>query len=258
MNDVFTVWRQASAAGCPALGAEDPCLPCTLAATATATGSVPGPLPLPRRRLQRGDTLFREGDPCRSLFGVRSGTFKTAVATLDAGEQVTGFQLSGELLGLDGLANDRHASSAVALEDSEVVVLPHSGTAREETRQLQQALPRLLARELVRKQKLAVLLACMSSEQRIASFLLNLSHRLHARGFSASQFNLRMTRREIGSYLGLKLETVSRTLQELQRRGLLLVDNRTVVLPNRGALVRLFDELPLRQRAAPGRLGLEA
>jgi len=230
---------------CPAYRADDPCLPCTLA----AIGDGSGPVPTPRRRLQRGETLFREGDPCRSLYGVRSGTFKTVAATPVAGEQVTGFQLSGELLGLDGLAQDRHASSAVALEDSEVVVLTHAAPLRAQARELQAALPRLLARELVRKQKLAVLLACMSAEQRLASFLLNLSHRLHARGYSASEFHLRMTRREIGSYLGVKLETVSRTLADLQRRGLLRVDGRSVVLPNRQALVRLFDELPLRQPA---------
>lgn len=241
-------------ASCPAYRADDPCLPCTLAAAGIASG----PVPAPRRRLLRGETLFREGDPCRSLYGVRTGTFKTVVVTPHPGEQVTGFHLSGELLGLDGLGQDRHASSAVALEDSEVVVLAHGGLPHEETRELQAALPRLLARELVRKQKLAVLLSCMSAEQRLASFLLNLSHRLQARGYSPSEFHLRMTRREIGSYLGVKLETVSRTLADLQRRGLLRVDARTVVLPNRAALVRLFDELPLRQRAAPGGIALAA
>jgi CRP/FNR family transcriptional regulator, anaerobic regulatory protein len=116
----------------------------------------------------------------------------------------------------------------------------------------------MLARELVRKQKLAVLLSCMSAEQRLASFLLNLSHRLHARGYSASEFHLRMTRREIGSYLGVKIETVSRTLADLQRRGLLRVDGRAVVLSNRGALVRVFDQLPLRQGAAPVEMALHA
>ncbi|MEJ8838719.1 helix-turn-helix domain-containing protein [Ramlibacter sp. AN1133] len=241
-------------ARCPAYRADDPCLPCTLASIGTAIG----PVPAPRRRLQRGETLFREGDACRSLYGVRSGTFKAVVATPDAGEQVTGFQLSGELLGLDGLAEDRHASSAVALEDSEVIVLAHGGPPREETRELYAALPRLLARELVRKQKLAVLLSCMSAEQRLASFLLNLSHRLHARGYSATEFHLRMTRREIGSYLGVKLETVSRTFADLQRRGLLRIDGRSVVLPNRRALVRLFDELPLRQPAALRETALHA
>jgi CRP/FNR family transcriptional regulator len=253
MNTVAALDRT-PVAGCPAYRADDPCLPCVLA----AAGIAAGPVPAPRRRLLRGETLFREGDPCRSLYGVRTGTFKTVVATPITGEQVTGFHLSGELLGLDGLGQDRHASSAVALEDSEVVVLAHGGPPRDETRELHAALPRLLARELVRKQKLAVLLSCMSAEQRLASFLLNLSHRLHARGYSASEFLLRMTRREIGSYLGVKLETVSRTLADLQRRGLLRVDGRAVVLSNRRALVRLFDELPLRQPAAPREVALAA
>jgi CRP/FNR family transcriptional regulator len=252
MNAVIALAPSAAVA-CPAYRADDPCLPCSLAVGGAAASPVPG-----RRRLQRGETLLREGDPCRSLYGVRSGTFKSVMATPHDGEQVTGFQLSGELLGLDGLAQDRHASSVVALEDSEVVVLAHGGPPREETRALQAALPRLLARELVRTQKLAVLLSCMSAEQRLASFLLNLSHRLHARGYSASEFHLRMTRREIGSYLGVKLETVSRTLTDLQRRGLVRVDGRAVVLQNRFALLRLFDELPLRQgvaRATPPAAG---
>lgn len=238
---------------CPAFRADDPCLPCSLAAGPSA-----GAAPLARRRLQRGETLFHEGDACRSLYGVRAGTFKTTVATPDSGEQVTGFQLAGDLLGLDGLAQDRHASSAVALEDSEVVVLAHGGPPREETRQLQAALPRLLARELVRKQKLAVLLSRMTAEQRVASFLLNLSHRLHARGYSATEFVLRMSRGEIASYLGIKLETVSRTLAQMQRDGLLRVDGRTVALPSRGALLHLFDELPVRRPAAREGMALHA
>ncbi|GAB3649490.1 helix-turn-helix domain-containing protein [Ramlibacter alkalitolerans] len=204
----------------------------------------------PRRRVHCGEILFLEGDRCRSLYRVRSGTFKTTVATPDAGEQVTGFQLAGDMLGLDGLASDCHASTAVALEDSEVVVFPHTDTELEGMTPLQASLPHLLARELVRKQKLAVLLSCMNAEQRVASFLLNLSHRLHARGYSATEFHLRMTRREIGSYLGVKIETVSRTFTEMHRRGLLRVDGRSIVLLDRQALLSLFDELPLRARVA--------
>ena len=175
---------------------------------------------------------------------MRSGTFKTVIPGLEGREQVSGFQLAGDVLGLDGLAHGRHASRAVALEDSEVVVLPYGGDARGDPRKLVEVLPRLIGRELVRKQKLAVLLSCMSAEQRLASFLLNLSRRLEARGYSATEFHLRMTRSEIGSYLGLNLETVSRTLSSLHHRGLVEVSGRHVLLRNRPALAHFFDEPP--------------
>ena len=119
-------------------------------------------------------------------------------------------------------------------------------------------LPRLIGRELVRKQKLAVLLSCMSAEQRLASFLLNLSRRLEARGYSATEFHLRMTRSEIGSYLGLNLETVSRTLSSLHHRGLVEVSGRHVLLRNRPALAHFFVEPTSTRRAAPSGVLLHA
>ena len=175
MNAVATRPDRSPAAGCTAYQGDDPCLPCALANADDAEGHAPL-----RRRLHRGEALFREGDPCRSIYAVRSGTFKTVIPGLEGREQVSGFQLAGDVLGLDGLAHGRHASRAVALEDSEVVVLPYGGDARGDPRKLVEVLPRLIGRELVRKQKLAVLLSCMSAEQRLASFLLNLSRRLEA------------------------------------------------------------------------------
>lgn len=234
--------------GCAAYEGGDPCLPCALANASDAAGH-----PSARRRwLREGEALFREGDPCRSIYAVRSGTIKTVIPGLDSREQVTGFQLAGDVLGLDGLAHGRHASHAVALEDSAVVVLPYGDSANSGARELARVLPRLIGRELVRKQKLAVLLSCMSAEQRVASFLLNLSRRLEARGYSATEFHLRMTRAEIASYLGLKLETVSRTLSCLHRRGLVEVDHRHVQLRDRAALAHCFDEPSPRRRLASG------
>lgn len=252
MNAAATKPARAPAVTCAACQGDDPCLPCSLASTADATG------PVALRRVLRGEVLFREGDPCRAIHAVRSGTLKTLIPGRDGREQVTGFQLAGDLLGLDGFAQGRQASRAIALEDSEVVVLPYAAEGRRDPHQLGTVLPRLIGRELVRKQKLALLLACMNAEQRLASFLLNLSRRLQVRGYSAAEFHLRMTRGEIGSYLGLNLETVSRTLSQLQHRGLVDVSGRHVLLRDRQALVRLFDEPSTARRAAPSGVRLHA
>jgi CRP/FNR family transcriptional regulator len=217
----------------------DPCAPCELANPGDAADTVSS-----RRRVRRGEALFREGDPCLDFLAVRSGMFKTVITGPDGHEQVTGFQLAGDVLGLDGLAQERHASRAIALEDSEVVVLPLHGAGRRDPGQLGRLLPRLIGRELVRKQKLNLLLASMNAQQRLASFLLNLSRRLQVRGYSPAEFHLRMSRADIGSYLGLQLETVSRTFSSLQRRGLIAVQTRHVVLRDRAALLRMFDEIP--------------
>ena len=235
----------APVAACSACGSEDASLPCELAQGEEVE------FVSSRRRVRRGEALFREGDPCRGIPVVRSGTFKTVIPGPDGHEQVTGFQLAGDVLGLDGLAHGRHASRAIALEDSEVVVLPYEAGQRD-PQGVGHLLPQLIGRELVRKQKLTLLLACMSAEQRLASFLLNLSRRLQARGYSAGEFHLRMSRGEIGSYLGLNLETVSRTFSLLQQRGVIGVDARHVVVRDRAALVRMFDERGARRGAPTG------
>jgi CRP/FNR family transcriptional regulator len=252
MNAETTRPVRAPAVACSACQDDDPCLPCALASTGDAAG------PVAVRRVLRGEVLFREGDPCRAIHTVRSGTLKTLIPGLDGREQVTGFQLAGDLLGLDGFAQGRQASRAIALEDSEVVVLPYAADGRRDPHQLGAVLPRLIGRELVRKQKLALLLACMNAEQRLASFLLNLSRRLQVRGYSAAEFHLRMSRGEIGSYLGLNLETVSRTFSLLQQRGLVEVAGRHVLLRDRPALVRMFDESSAPRRAALSGVRLRA
>jgi CRP/FNR family transcriptional regulator len=253
MNTVMTLPEGTPAATCSACDSADPSLPCEL-----ANGGTPADPASLRCRVRRGEVLIREGDPCRGILAVRSGTFKTVIAALDGHEQVTGFQLAGDVLGLDGLAHGRHASRAIALEDSEVVVLPYDGEGEHDPHRLGHLLPRLIGRELVRRQKLTLLLACMNAEQRLASFLLNLSRRLQVRGYSAAEFHLRMSRGEIASYLGLNLETVSRTFSLLQQRGLIGVDARHVVLRDRPALVRMFDPSRNARRAASTGARLDA
>ena len=183
-----------------------------------------------RRSVARGDTLFRAGDAFQSLYAVRTGFFKTCVSSEDGRDQVTGFQMAGELLGLDGISNDRHSCDAVALEDSQVCVIPYDqleDLSREFT-DLQHQFHKIMSREIVRDHGVMLLLGSMRAEERLAAFLLNLTQRLQARGFSASSLILRMTREEIGSYLGLKLETVSRTFSKFQEDGLLEVKQRHI------------------------------
>ena len=166
-----------------------------------------------RRKIKRGTPLFRNGERFTSLYAIRTGFFKTCVATEDGRDQVTGFQMAGEIIGLDGIVNDQHTCDAVALEDAEVCVMPFErieDLSREVT-SLQHHVHKIMSREIVREHGVMLLLGSMRAEERLAAFLLNLVQRLHARGFSQSELILRMTRDEIGSYLGLKLETVSRT-----------------------------------------------
>jgi cAMP-binding proteins - catabolite gene activator and regulatory subunit of cAMP-dependent protein kinases len=166
-----------------------------------------GELIYTRRRVKRGETLLRAGERFESLYAVRSGFFKSSVVLEDGRDQVTGFHMAGEVVGLDGIGTDRHASDFIALEDSEVCVLPYASL---ENAGLQRQLQKALSRELVRDHGVMTLLGTMRAEERLAAFLLGLSQRFLARGFSSVEFHLRMTRDEIGSYLGLSLETVSR------------------------------------------------
>ncbi|HRD97052.1 MAG: fumarate/nitrate reduction transcriptional regulator Fnr [Rubrivivax sp.] len=183
-----------------------------------------------RRTLARGDALFRAGEAFTSLYAIRTGFFKTCVSSEDGRDQVTGFQMAGELLGLDGIGTDRHTCDAVALEDSHVCVIPYHQLEdlSRELSDLQRHFHRIMSREIVRDHGVMLLLGSMRAEERLAAFLLNLTQRLRTRGFSSSSLILRMTREEIGSYLGLKLETVSRAFSKFQEDGLLEVKQRQI------------------------------
>jgi CRP/FNR family transcriptional regulator len=196
-----------------------------------------------RRNVARGEMLFRSGDAFQSLYAVRTGFFKTCVSSEDGRDQVTGFQMAGELLGLDGISTDRHSVDAVALEDSQVCVIPY-GDLENMTREftnLQRQFHRIMSREIVRDHGVMLLLGSMRAEERLAAFLLNLTQRLQARGFSPSSLILRMTREEIGSYLGLKLETVSRTFSKFQEDGLLEVKQRQIRITDQAGLQHIVN-----------------
>ena len=183
-------------------------------------------------RLKKGEFLFRSGESFHSLYAIRTGFFKTTVASQDGRDQVTGFFMSGELIGMDGICTHSHSCDAVALEDSEVCELPfgHMEALSKEIPSIQTHFFRLMSREIVRDQGVMLLLGNMRAEERVAAFLLNLSQRLHHRGFAANDFILRMSREEIGSYLGLKLETVSRTLSRFHQEGLIMVEHKHIRL----------------------------
>lgn len=193
-----------------------------------------------RRTLRRGEALYSAGEGFSTLYAVRTGFFKTRVAAEDGRDQVTGFQMAGELLGFDGIGTERHTCDAIALEDSQVCVIPFAQleALSRQFGDLQRQLHKVMSREIVRDHGVMLLLGSMRAEERLATFLLNLTRRLQARGFSPTALVLRMTREEIGSYLGLKLETVSRAFSKFQDDGVLEVRQRQL---------RVLDEAALRQ-----------
>jgi CRP/FNR family transcriptional regulator len=240
MTDLSRVKPDAFKVACSSCNLRELCLPVGLAQPDLERLDE---LVATRRSVPRGDTLFRSGDEFSALYAVRTGFFKTCVSSEDGRDQVTGFQMAGELLGLDGISTDRHSCDAVALEDSQVCVIPYGqleDLSREFTN-LQHQFHKIMSREIVRDHGVMLLLGSMRAEERLAAFLLNLTQRLQARGFSASSLILRMTREEIGSYLGLKLETVSRTFSKFQEEGLLEVKQRQIRIVDQAGLQELVN-----------------
>ncbi len=181
-------------------------------------------------QIKRGEYLHRAGSSFKSLYAVRRGFFKTCVLEKDGRQQVTGFHMTGELIGLDAISTEQHTCDAIALEDSEVCEIPF--TKLEEMGRnippLMHHFHKIMSREIVKDHGVMMLLGSMKAEERLATFLLNLSRRFFKRGYSSSDFILRMTREEIGSYLGLKLETVSRAFSKLQEEGIITVSNKHI------------------------------
>ena len=191
-----------------------------------------------KRPLLRGDHLFRIGDPFQCLYAVRSGSLKSYATSEDGQEQVMGFHLPGELIGLDGIAEGDHPLAAKALETTSVCEIPFHDLESLSTQLpgLQRQLLRVMSKEIRDDEHNMVILGQKSAEERLASFLIGLSNRFRRRGFSANQFNLSMSRSDIGNYLGLALETVSRLFTRFQNEGLLRVDRKHIELINRERL----------------------
>ncbi|MFQ5659646.1 MAG: fumarate/nitrate reduction transcriptional regulator Fnr [Gammaproteobacteria bacterium] len=188
--------------------------------------------------LQRGDYLYRSGDRFQHIYAVRSGAIKSYRATEDGNEQILGFYLPGELLGLDAVEQKKHKCTTVALETSSCCAIPFARL--EELSQqlpgLQHQMYRLMSRELSTENESLLLLGKKGAEEKIATFLLNLSARLHLLGYSATEFRLPMSRQEIGNYLGLTVETVSRTFSRLQRDKLIAIERKLITIAERDVL----------------------
>jgi CRP/FNR family transcriptional regulator len=195
-----------------------------------------------RTRLKRGETLYRAGEPFHALYAIRLGSIKSTLLAEDGREQVAGYHMQGDLVGLDGIGAGHHECDAIAVEDAEVCVLPFDRI--EELARgvpaLQHNLHRFLSKEISRDHNLMLVLGSMRAEERLALFLLNLAERHRRRGYSSTEYVLRLTRKEIGAYLGLKLETVSRLFSRFQEERLIRVQGRSVKLLDPAALKRVI------------------
>lgn len=190
------------------------------------------------RPLKKGEFLFRQGDAFGSVFAVRSGALKTFSITDGGEEQITGFHLPSELVGLSGMDTEAYPVSAQSLETTSVCEIPFErlDELSEQLPQLRRQLMRVMSREIRDDQQMMMLLSKKTADERIATFLVNLSARFRARGFSAQQFRLAMSRNEIGNYLGLAVETVSRVFTRFQQNGLIAAE---------GKEVRILDSIEL-------------
>ncbi len=191
-----------------------------------------------KRPLARGDHLFQIGDHFRSVYAVRSGSLKTYATSEDGQEQIMGFHLPGELVGLDAIANGIHPLAAKALETTSICEIPFDSfeSLSNQLPSLQHQMLRVMSQEIHNDEQNMLTLGQRSAEERLAAFLISLSNRYRRRGFSSTQFNLTMSRGDIGNYLGLALETVSRLFTRFQSEGLLKVERRNIELIDRQRL----------------------
>jgi CRP/FNR family transcriptional regulator len=228
------------------------CRSCTLATLCLPVGLAPedverlDDIVKRNRPLHRGDYLFRSGERFRSLFVVKTGSVKTYSPIEEGGEQVLGFHLPGEVIGLDAIEKEVHACSAKVLETSAICEVPFSRFEElsNSIPSLQHQMYRLLSKEISQDTEMLLLLGKKSAEERLATFLLSMSRRLRRRGLSATDFYLSMSRHEIGNYLGLAVETVSRLFTRFQDEGLLKVDRKHVQLMSLDALEELVCGAP--------------
>lgn len=195
----------------------------------------------PRQSINKNDFLYRMGEPLRSIYAIRSGSFKTYLTNPDGTEQIIGFSLPGELLGLDAISGNEHSCSAKSLETSNVCEIPFERleSLARDIPNLQHQLFRLMSKEIQQDQNLMLLLAQMPAETRLASFLLGMSERLNKRGYAANEFNLSMSRGDIANLLGMAVETISRLLGHFQDDGLLRVERKHITILNLDRLRQL-------------------
>lgn len=192
-----------------------------------------------KRPFHKGDKIFSDGQELHALYAIRSGTFKTFTVNEQGEEQITGFHLAGDLLGFDAIADSEHKSFAQALETSMICEIPYNNLDQLSNTmpKLKKQVLRLMSNEIRTDQEMLTLLNRKNAEQRVATFLVSLSNRYHARGFSAAEFRLTMTRSDIGNYIGLTVETISRLLNRFHKNGLIKVDGKLITILNIDELI---------------------
>jgi len=187
-------------------------------------------LAFPRKRFKSGETIYLAGDVFSSLYAIRSGFIKLQFEDRHGRGQVVGFFMMGEVIGFDGINTNKYTCTAYALEDSEVCKI-----SPDKIESLSISIPelkshcmRLMSQEIIRENNVIMILGTMNADERVAAFLVNLSMRFSARGYSSTEYTLRMKREEIGSYLGLTVESVSRVLKRFKNKGLIGVKNKYI------------------------------
>lgn len=193
-----------------------------------------------RIKLKKKDSLFVSGDSFKAIYAIKSGSIKTTITNRSGMEQVNGFFIQGEIIGLDGFATDRHVFNAIALEDTHICVIKKHDleSFSEKFSPLKNQIQRIMSKEIVRDNNMMLLLGNMNSEQKIATFIQNISNRLNKRRNNHLAITLKMTREEMGSYLGLTNETISRILKKLSNLNLIAID---------GKELQILDEDGLKQ-----------
>lgn len=205
-------------------------------------------------RVKAGQHLFRVGDPLTAVYAIFSGQVKELAVTPSGRERIVSFPMAGELCGTASRSGRHYDTSVVALEDSDVCAIPVA-SLEEVSRnvpELQQRFHALLSVEIVRSHNLMLLLSFGSADARIAAFMLETARRYGQRGYSSATFHLRMTRTELGNYLGVKLETVSRVFSRFRKRGLLAIEGRQISILSRTGLEIISAQREVRARRSSG------
>jgi CRP/FNR family transcriptional regulator, anaerobic regulatory protein len=217
---------------------------------------IPAKLPVDDFQFQHmqfkaGQRIHTIGQPFDMLYVVNSGFLKTVMIDELGNEQVLGFPMKGDMFGIDGIHRKVYATETVALSNCDVVLIPFKtfSSLGRTYPELEASIYGVMSRELVREQAMVGTLGSLSAEARVARFLVFLSERFTEMGYSGTQFNLRMTRQEIGNYLGLTLETVSRTFSAFNSIGFISVDQRAIVVHDLQSLRTLRRLPPSRVRA---------
>ncbi|HDS1801248.1 TPA: helix-turn-helix domain-containing protein [Pseudomonas putida] len=225
------------------------CLPTGL----PSNGSCLSTLISPRIRIRKGAALFNANVPLTSLYAVHSGSFKTNLNDAEGQGVVINFWMPGDVLGLDAIATEHHVCDAIALEDCFVCPIPYHPllTLARDFPILQQSLNRLMSREIIREHERVLMLCNFSAEQRVASFLLGLSMRFVSRGYSSHGFMLRMSRDDMASYMGLRLETICRSIARLRALRIVTLHGRVVEILDMPALIAIGQGSRSRHSITP-------